>query len=243
MVILTLYRFPHPRGKLETADDLTETMGQEKIGENWNTSIIPRRRSAAMTEKEWLECSEQAEVLEFLHGRVSDRKLRLYAIACVRTAWTYLSDEAVREAAILLEKLVDSKADEADRAALYDDLRSHGESTAQDLLDRDARFAFEAGESVLGSDEHNHTEEAWSLRNDIFGNPFRRVNIDPSWKSTEVTTLAQVIYDERAFHLLPNLLEALEEAGCTNKEILAHCRGPGPHVKGCWVVDAILGKE
>jgi hypothetical protein len=55
--------------------------------------------------------------------------------------------------------------------------------------------------------------------------------------------LAQAIYDDRAFDRLPILADALEEAGCDTADILAHCRGPGPHVRGCWVVDLILGKQ
>ena len=55
--------------------------------------------------------------------------------------------------------------------------------------------------------------------------------------------LAQGIYDDRAFDRLPVLADALEEAGCTNAEILAHCREPGPHVRGCWALDLLLGKE
>jgi hypothetical protein len=55
--------------------------------------------------------------------------------------------------------------------------------------------------------------------------------------------MAQAIYDERAFDRLPILADALEDAGCTNADILGHCRGAGPHAKGCWVVDLLLGKE
>jgi hypothetical protein len=58
-----------------------------------------------------------------------------------------------------------------------------------------------------------------------------------------VDRLASHIYDSRAFDRLPILADALEEAGCKDAEILAHCRGPGPHVRGCWVVDLVLGKE
>jgi hypothetical protein len=54
--------------------------------------------------------------------------------------------------------------------------------------------------------------------------------------------LAESIYDDRAFDRLPILADAVEEAGCTDIDILIHCRGPGPHARGCWVVDAILGK-
>jgi hypothetical protein len=55
--------------------------------------------------------------------------------------------------------------------------------------------------------------------------------------------LACAIYDDRAFEQLPILADALEEAGCDNADILAHCRGPGPHVRGCWLVDLLLGKS
>jgi hypothetical protein len=58
-----------------------------------------------------------------------------------------------------------------------------------------------------------------------------------------VVKLAQVIYDERRFTDLPILADALEEAGCTNSDVLDHCRGPGPHVRGCWVVDLLLDKS
>ena len=57
-----------------------------------------------------------------------------------------------------------------------------------------------------------------------------------------VVQLAQSIYDDRAFDRLPILADALEEAGCTDAAILDHCRGPGPHVRGCWAVDLLLGK-
>jgi hypothetical protein len=58
-----------------------------------------------------------------------------------------------------------------------------------------------------------------------------------------VTALAQGIYDERTFTDLPILADAMEEAGCDDADILNHCRGPGLHVLGCWVLDVILGKS
>ena len=81
------------------------------------------------------------------------------------------------------------------------------------------------------------------LFRDIFGNPFRPVNLDPSWLTPIVVALAQQIYDDRAFDKMPTLADALEEAGCDNTDLLNHCRGLGPHVRGCWVVDLVLGKE
>jgi hypothetical protein len=89
------------------------------------------------------------------------------------------------------------------------------------------------------------TERKWEIQFlwDIFGNPFRPVTLDPACLSPNVKGLAQAIYDDRAFNGMPILGDALEEAGCTNQDILSHCRGPGPHVRGCWVVDLVLGKE
>jgi hypothetical protein len=89
------------------------------------------------------------------------------------------------------------------------------------------------------------TEEAsqCGLLRDIFGNPFRPVAVDPAWRTSNVTVLAQAIYDDRAFDRLPILADALEDAGCDNADILNHCRQPGEHVRGCWVVDLLLGKQ
>ena len=76
----------------------------------------------------------------------------------------------------------------------------------------------------------------------IVGNPFRPVACDPSWRTSSTVALADAIYAGRAFDRLPVLADSLEEAGCDHPDVLAHCRGPGPHARGCWVVDMILGK-
>jgi hypothetical protein len=92
----------------------------------------------------------------------------------------------------------------------------------------------------------NESDAQIKLLWDVVGNPFRPVAIAPNsltWHSGAVPTLAQVIYEEHHFDDLPVLADALEEAGCTDSEILNHCRGPGPHVRGCWVIDLILGKS
>jgi len=81
------------------------------------------------------------------------------------------------------------------------------------------------------------------LIRDIFGNPFRPVTFDPAWRTTIAVQLAQGMYDSRDFAAMPILADALQDAGCDNADILDHCRGAGPHVRGCWVVDLVLGKE
>jgi hypothetical protein len=81
------------------------------------------------------------------------------------------------------------------------------------------------------------------LLRDVFGNPFRPVSVDPRWLTSTVVTLAEGIYQERAFDRLPILADALQDAGCEDTELLGHCRGPGPHARGCWVVDLLTGRE
>jgi hypothetical protein len=84
------------------------------------------------------------------------------------------------------------------------------------------------------------------LIREVAGNPFRRPSIAPAllgWRDRLVVRLAQAAYAEGAFERLPILADALEEAGCTDAEVLGHLRGPGPHVRGCWVLDTLTGRR
>jgi len=81
------------------------------------------------------------------------------------------------------------------------------------------------------------------LLHDLFGNPFRPVAVSPSWLTTTVVALAAGIYEEKAFDRLPILADALQDAGCDNEDSLNHCRQPNPHVRGCWVIDLLTGRE
>jgi hypothetical protein len=88
------------------------------------------------------------------------------------------------------------------------------------------------------------------LINEVHGNPFRPVTLDPAWRTPAVVALAQAVYEERlmpAGELDPSRLrilgDAVEEAGCADSEILGHLRSPGLHIRGCWPVDLLLGKE
>jgi hypothetical protein len=89
-----------------------------------------------------------------------------------------------------------------------------------------------------------------ALLRDILGNPFRPATIEPAWRTPDVVAHAQLIYNER--HLpagtldnarLAVLADALEEAGCQDVQILWHLRSGGDHVRGCWVLDLLLGKS
>jgi hypothetical protein len=97
-----------------------------------------------------------------------------------------------------------------------------------------------AGNPLLGTDVDELLAQAGLLR-EIFGSlPFRPMRLDLSLLTPNVLQMAQTIYDDRASDRMPVLADALVKAGCDDDEILGHCRGPGPHVRGCWVVDLIL---
>jgi hypothetical protein len=93
-----------------------------------------------------------------------------------------------------------------------------------------------------GSKWHAELAAAADLIRCCFGNPFRPAVLDPDWRTSTVVALATGVYSDRAWDRLPVLADALEDAGCTDPEVIGHCRGPGPHARGCWVVDLILGK-
>ena len=106
------------------------------------------------------------------------------------------------------------------------------------------RYEFVPGTAwdEIGDATRSHANYQASLVRDIYGNPFRPVTFDPAWRSATAAGLAGSMYTARDFAAMPILADALEESGCDNPDVLAHCRGPGPHVRGCWVVDLVLGK-
>jgi hypothetical protein len=232
-----------------------------------------------MAEHIWLACRDPEPLLKFLQGMTSERKLRLFACACVRRIWR---PSATKTALLeLSERFAEGQANRKELKKARSELKFRGESAttraenkalAAVLEDEAFTAAHSAANfAALASDppaveprnkpwyflprifgthpialsEPERNAQAILIR-DIFGNPFRIVKMDPSWQAWNngtVPKIAQAIYDDRTFNHLPILADALEEAGCTNADILGHCRGPGPHARGCWVVDLLLGKE
>jgi hypothetical protein len=229
-----------------------------------------------MTEQEWLASTDPTPMLEFLRGKASDRKLRLFACACCRRIWHLLPDQRCRRAVQIAEEFAEGKAGlrllrrVEDAGEFYYDNQEDvqeerlgyfaggavfqlgQEWLASDIVADAASGAvacstLDAGSDRLAADAAKHGESAAQCRllRDIFGNPFHLPSADPAsltWNDSTISKLAQAIYDDRAFDRLPVLADALEEAGCTDTDILSHCRGPGPHVRGCWLLDLILGK-
>jgi hypothetical protein len=81
-----------------------------------------------------------------------------------------------------------------------------------------------------------------ALLRDVLGNLFRPVAYDRAWRTSTAVELARLMYEGRDFSPMPILADALQDAGCANDDVLGHCRSDGPHVRGCWVVDLLLGK-
>jgi hypothetical protein len=196
--------------------------------------------------------------------RATDRQVRLFLVACCRRIWAYL-DERSRRVVEVAERFADGSADSDELAAAHQAAvaaREAGapgapaQATAANLLyssvealavvEGATRAASCVGNRVNGPgwfDAMRQERQCQAgLLRDIFGDPFRPAGFDPRWRSETAVALAAGIYAERAFDRMPVLADGLEEAGCDSAEVLLHCRGDGPHTRGCWVVDLVLGK-
>jgi hypothetical protein len=187
-----------------------------------------------MTEAEWHTLAHARPLLNCLRDKASNRKLRLFACACCQTWEPIRNDPDASKALEMMERYADGLIPRPDyvptrRDALQTIVRSirsrHAYSTACNV-----------------NHDLGHRLNAWIVR-DIFGNPFQPVVLDPAWLTSTVMALAKGIYEERAFDRMPILADALQDAGCDTDDILTHCRGPGPHVRGCQVIDLVLGKQ
>jgi hypothetical protein len=115
---------------------------------------------------------------------------------------------------------------------------------------QDGSLGYGSGDLNWPQSKVHHRAEALArmagLLRDIFANPFNSVTINPSlltWQDSLLVSMAQRMYDSRDFADMPVLADMLEDAGCQDQDILGHCRSGGEHVRGCWVVDALLGKS
>jgi len=95
----------------------------------------------------------------------------------------------------------------------------------------------------LGIEEEDVQPAICHRIRDIYGNPFQEVDYDPNWVTSEVDELAREIHQQGAYQRMPELADALQYGGCTDAQILNHCNSEEVHVRGCWVVDLLLGKN
>ena len=226
-----------------------------------------------MTEHEFEAAADPTPMLEYLQGKVSDRKLRLFACACCRQVWGLLVSPPSRAAVEVAERYADGTATERERgaarasaltvvggglqqggwAAYWSASRNIAESVWNASASAAEAATYKAADNarLAGQD----CAAAWdraraatgraqaALLRELVGDVYRPLAMDHHWITPTVTALARQAYDERDFALLPILADALEDAGCDNPDLLAHCRRSGEHVRGCWVVDLLLGKR
>jgi hypothetical protein len=225
-----------------------------------------------MTETEWLTATDPTPLLVFLGSRGGERKLRLFAAGCCRSVWRLLTDERSQSVVIATERYAEqlATAEELDQACeqagevcgvanAWDAAQAVGSryfaGAFESVTDAAAFAACWTGmrvdrldvafvaNAVTFASQAGTRRETVSFLHDIFGNPFRPVTADPPWLTSTVVALAAQMYESRDFSAMHILADALQDAGCDNLNILNHARGPGPHVRGCWVVDLILGKS
>lgn len=227
---------------------------------------------AIMTETEWLTTTDGTALFGYLfpHGDRLPiyRKLRLYLTALCRLAWDRLPAPA-RAAVNFAERSADDARPDplAWTAVRYTVGQLQFAYDEPELVARCEQNLRAVGLEVVTGPPWRGTAEEWlqvtrqafspfSLDADqipksahppdlvrcIYGNPFRPVAFDPQWRTRTVIDLARTMYESRDFGAMPILADALEEAGCDSPDVLTHCRGEPPHARGCWVVDAVLGK-
>jgi hypothetical protein len=225
-----------------------------------------------MTEAEWAACPDVPRMLAFLGAsggrwKCGARKWRLFGCACCRRLWPLL-DETNRRAVDVAERFADKRAtlaelkaarQPAEGASLDPDykpvvqLLSVNAPHAASWAAHDARALvglYTEHRTARGkydrSAEDAEGQAQRDLLQDLIGAlPFRPAATDPAWlhwNAGGIPKLAQAVYEERAFDRLPVLADALEEAGCTEPDLLGHLRGPGPHVRGCFALDLLLQK-
>ncbi len=230
-----------------------------------------------MTEAEWLASIDPDPMLDFLRGKASDRKLRLFACACVRRVWLRMEEAVVPEEVEKSERFADGEASKqelraarsqlgarggysaawAANNALHAVLESEAEVAARRAISHAADFLYfltieekhpalseNRGAAVAAREVERR--ELTDVVREVFGNPFRPQSIESSWltwNDETVVRLSEAIYEARAFDQMPILADALQDAGCHDTKILNHCRQPGPHVRGCWIIDMLLNKR
>jgi hypothetical protein len=190
-------------------------------------------------EEQWFAAEDPRDKLLLLRSTLSsERKLIWFALACLRGGNPPTDPSSLR-LLFALEHYADGllTRDQLDEAYI-----------AEHVVDGVAFATFDVAEAELYVHHELETGGAPASRmcrllDDVFGNPFHPVAFDPSWRTATAVGLAQSMYESRDFAAMPILADALEEAGCDSPDVLAHCRDPnGVHVRGCWVVDLVLGK-
>lgn len=211
-----------------------------------------------MTEQEWLGSVNTEDLVKLFASNPSPRKFRLFSVACCLRAWDsaeHVPEERELVAVDIAEKYAEGVVDFEVRREAIRTINKLGKFDGPGQLAcailRVGTLALATGtlacvrafSAAMVKDYAVEERHQAVLFRDIVGNPFQPVEFDPAWRTTTVVSIAKTMYDSRDFSPMPMLADALQDAGCEHADILNHCRSKGPHVRGCWVVDLVLGKE
>jgi hypothetical protein len=189
-----------------------------------------------VTEQEWLTGTDPYPMLQFVRGRLTERQMRLFAVACCRSIWPLL-DKPHRDVVEVAERYAEGRA----RGELVRARQAAWAASGFTVQHAASNFPLHAATTcALFAGVRPGGPGAADLLREIVGNPFLPVTIEPGWRTRAVIALARSIAVEERFDDLPILADALEEAGCHNRQLLHHCRQEGGHVRGCWAVDLLL---
>jgi hypothetical protein len=203
-----------------------------------------------VTESEWLECDDPRTLLQRLGRPAAYRLSLLQSAAYHRSVWDDLPHVA-RRGIELMEQLADRTVVKSELTEVMESLKTF---VGRAPTSPDELVVFRTAAAVYSSlgqpdrifytwDTDQPRRSAAGIR-DIFGNPFRSVTFPAAWRSDTAVALAKHMCDSRDFSAMPILADALQEAGCEQEDILSHCSDAGAtHVRGCWVIDLVLGKE
>jgi hypothetical protein len=204
----------------------------------------------AVTDVEWLRGTDPLPMLAYLldAGAASDRKLRLFGAACSRRVWVSL-DATAQAAVEVAEAFAEGVASDGELRAARLACRSAGGGAA--WYAAATRAAVAARNAALSAQSGARTPAEPAAQADLLRDLFGPGRATPllSPPPTAVLSLARRAYDERQLPegtLLPThlgaLADALEALGCADAFLLAHIRSPGPHVRGCFALDALLDR-
>jgi hypothetical protein len=193
-----------------------------------------------MTEQQWRTSTDPLAMLRALPSPRSDRKGRLFLCA----AWHVRAQRFLKSGGMKPLRAIAHAESYADGVIprMVFPYTNYSPCQPDPFLQAEGTILTLASRPRLGAP----AEVLCHLLSDIFIGPFPIPMADPAWlnwNNRVVATLTQSIYYERAFGRLPVLADALEAAGCVHAGALQHCRSPGPHVRGCWVIDWILAKN
>ncbi len=254
--------YGHPDVSDWVIAELAEVGTPEALG-------LRARLRTGLTVEDWAQGADVDLLVNFLKARGgSDRPLRLFGCACVRRFWPLLVDGRSRDALQVAERYAEGLADEAGRERAEEAARRAWEALGEQP--GDVYAAAELAEGVVappndprswgyregpgdvaararelsGEPEAESALQAGLLR-ELFGPlPFRAVEVAPAWLTANggaAAALARRAYDEYDFEALRVLADALEEAGCSQPDLLGHLRRPAGHARGCWALDLLLG--